>query len=194
MKKKFRILFTLCVALVVLALPGSPILAASSADGTVTATPAILDLSYTSGSTWTLNGITGSGKILNDTAYYANPLGDTTAPSATIVDGECLFDLDNASNVITSLYCDVSHFTGGDAMQNSDTGSNGVGEFGAYSWYSGMTYTGKVIAKTTGSSVLKSALAADTDIKAGIEIETQSDSFASVEQMTSTYTFYLVMD
>lgn len=174
------VMVMICLAI----LPGTPALALQ---GSGSATPAIVDVSFTTGSTWTVNGITGSGKIFHDTTYYSNPQGDTASPSATVLDNECLIEVDNLSNVGTDVYADMSHCTGGDASQNSDTGSNGVGEFGAYAYYSGMTFTNKVVAKTTGSDVLKSGLAATTDIFIGFERTEQSDAFASQTPMTFTY-------
>ncbi len=194
MKKSFKLILTTLLVLVLSLMATLPVFAADSAEGTATGTPAILDLSYTAGDTWTMNGITGNSRILHDTIYYTNPQGDTTVPSATVQANECYIDLDNQSNVSTDVYCDISDFTDGDAQTNSDDGSNGAGVFGAYTYYEGMTYTNKVVAKTTGSAVLYDSLAADTDLKVGIALENQSDAFGVATPMTMTYTFYLVME
>jgi len=104
-----------------------------------------------------------------------------------VVDGECRFTITNTSSVATDLTVNFPHFTGGDAMQNSDDGIAGVGEFGAFSYLSGVNYsTGKVIAKNTGSLDLKDGLAATTDVKWGLTCITQTDVWTSGTPMTST--------
>lgn len=167
---------------------GGAVFAAPSDDVTITATPTficiVLDVD-----TWTLNGITGDSKIEIDTVYYSNPMGDTSSPGETVNSSVCRFEVDNTSNVAVDLTVNIGDFSGGDAMQNSDSdGSNGAGEFGAFSWCDGMTYAEKVVAKTTGSAVMKENLAVDTDLKWGAEIETQTDAWTSADAMTSTMT------
>ena len=172
-----------------------PVLAATSANVTVTATPAFISITNAP-NTWELDGLTGDSRVAVDTLYYSNPLGDTTAPAgANVVDAECRFTVTNTSTVAIDLHVNCGHFAGGDAMQNSDTGANGVGEYGAYSWASGAAYPGgKVVMKTAASLVMKDALAALTDIKWGAEIETQSDAWASGDQMTATMVISAVVD
>jgi len=181
---KRRLIVSAALVLVLLAVP-MVALAGTSEDVSVDATPSYLCI-VNAPSTWTLNGITGNSKIAPDTIYYSNPLGDTTPPSATVVDGDCRFTITNTSSVAIDLTVNCSDFIGGDAMLNSGTGSNGVGEYGAYCWHSGMTYSSKVVVLTTGSGVMKDALAATTDIKWGAEIETQSDAWGSGDQMSAT--------
>lgn len=168
------------------------VLAADSDTIEVTANPVFISISV-SPDTWTINdlldpavGKVGDGKVRYNTQYYANPLGDTTAPSATVLDAECNFTLTNTSNVHTDITLNFPNFAGGDAMTNSNTGSNGATSFGAYSWYSGLTYTNKVVSKATGSDVLISNLGETTNKKFGIEIKTQSGKFTSATAMTST--------
>ena len=166
-------------------------LAADTATITVTANPVFVSISV-SPSTWTINGVgplvgkIGDGKIRKNIVYYANPLGDTTSPSATVVDGECNFTLTNTSNVITDITLNFPNFTGGDAMTNSNTGSNGATSFGAYGWYSGMIYSNKVIAKASGSDILMGSLGATTNKKFGMEVKTMSNTFTSATAMTSS--------
>lgn len=194
MKNRRRLFLAIGLAVILIAIFAVPVAADTSQDVTVTATPAYIAIANAPG-TWTLDGITGDSKCAPDTIYYANPGGDTTAPSATVVDGECRFQITNTSNVAIDLTVNCSDFTGGsDPMTNSDDGSNGVGIYGGHSWYSGMTYSGKVIMKTTGSSVLKDALAAITDIKWGAEIETQSDDWAGSSSSTATMTITATED
>ena len=192
MKKRIAICLILALALV--GLFATPTFGATSQDVTVTATPEYIAISN-SPSTWTLNGITGSGVIAVDTVYYANPLGDTTTPSATVVDGECRFTITNSSTVAIDLTVNCGNFTGGDAnMTNSDTGANGATSYGGYSWYSGMTYSGKVIMKSTGSDVMRDGLAALTDVKWGAEIETQTNAWGGGSSSTATMTISATAD
>lgn len=161
--------------------------AATSQNVTITGTPTFIAITNSPGD-WTINGITGDSRMDIDTLYYSNPGGDTVAPSATVVDGECRFTVTNASsNVALDLTVNIPDFTGGDATANSNTGSNGAATFGAYSWYSGMTYSGKVVAKSTGSSALYSDWSGST-LKWGMEIETQSGAWTTGTAMSSTAT------
>ena len=183
--KKILLSFLLAVVLVLLPVTGA---LAATDTVTVTATPSFVGISN-SPSDWTLNSITGDSIIDSNITYYANPGGDTTAPSATVVDGECYFTLSNTSSEATNVSIDINDFTGGsDPMVNSNSGTNGAGTFGAYAWYSGMTYSSKVIAKTTNSDVLRSSLPANTDLKWGMEITTQSDAWTGGTSSTATIT------
>lgn len=161
---------------------------AQATDVTVTATPSYISFS-SAPTTWTLNDITGSGLIDEDTVYYANPLGDTTAPSATVVDGECQFTWTNDSSVNIDITVNCGSFTGGDAdMTNSGTGSNSATAYGAYSWYSGMTYSSKVIVKSSGSDTLYTTTSPGEDKKWGAEIETRTDTWTGSSSSTATMT------
>lgn len=178
------------LAVMLALIPAGTALAATSQNVTVNATPSYISITNAP-DYWVLNGITGNSRISINTVYYSNPLGDTTTPSATVVDGECQFTITNASTVAIDLTVTCSDFSGGDAdMTNSDDGSNGATSYGAYCWNSGMTYASKVIMKTTGSSVMKDALAALTNIKWGAEIETQTDAWGggSLSQATMIIT------
>lgn len=157
-------------------------------DITITATPSYISFS-SAPTTWTLNGITGSGKIAVDTLYYSNPLGDTTVPSATVIDGECQFTWTNDSSVNIAITVNCGSFTGGSAdMTNSGTGANGATSYGAYSWYSGMTYTNKVIVKSSGSDTLYTTSSPGEDKKWGAEIETRTDVWTGGTSSTATMT------
>ena len=183
-----RIVWVILVAAVLVLGNAVPALADTSENVTVTATPKYIAITNDP-DTWTLNGITGTSVIEVDTVYYSNPLGDTTVPSATVATGECRFTMTNASTVATDMYVNIGDFSGGDAnMTNSDDGSNGASSYGAYSWHNGMTYASKVVAKTTGSLVLKDGLVAETDMKWGVEIETQTGAWAGGGASTATMT------
>ena len=126
-----KFIASLVLALMLITALTVPAIAATTQDVTITATPTFISISNAP-STWTINGITGDSKMDLDTVYYANPLGDTTVPSTTVVDGECRFTLTNTSNVATDITVNCGHFTGGDAMQNSDDGSNGANAYGGH--------------------------------------------------------------
>ena len=188
MKKLRRVLIPVALVILLVSVFAMPVSAATSQDVTVTATPSYIAIANAP-STWTVNEETGDSKIAIGTEYWSNPLGDTTSPSDPVVDGECRFTITNTSTVITDLTVNFIHFTGGDAMQNSGTGSGGVGTFGAYSYCTGMTYsTGKVVADNAGSSAMKEDLAATTDIKWGVSCDTQTDAWTTGDAMTSTIT------
>lgn len=188
MKKLRRVLIPMALVILLVAVFATPAFAATSQDVTVTATPSYIAIANAPG-TWTVNEETGNSLLAIGTEYWSNPLGDTTTPSDPVVDGECRFTITNTSTVITDLTVNFIHFTDGDAMQNSGTGSGGAGTFGAYSYCTGMTYsTGKVIADNAGSSAMKEDLAATTDIKWGVSCDTQTDAWTSGDAMTSTIT------
>lgn len=179
-----KIVITLLAVAVLLTL----ILASTvgATDITVTASPSFISFS-SAPTTWTLNGITGGGKIDENTTYYANPLGDTTAPSSTVVDGECQFTWTNDSTVNIDITVDCNSFTGGDAtMTNSDTGSNGATTYGSYSWYSGMTYSSKVVVKSSSSDTLYTTVTPGEDKKWGAEITTRTNTWTGSGDSTAT--------
>lgn len=178
------------LALALLLVPVGNALADSSADITVTATPLYLSL-VLDVNTWTINGITGDGIIDNDTTYYSNPLGDTTAPSATVVDGECRFQFTNSSSVAIDITINFPDFTGGDAMENIDTGyaNNDTNSFGVSGYESGDTWPDDaVIFKSAASDVFISNLAKDGTKKWGMALKTKSGAFSSRDEMSSTVT------
>lgn len=144
--------------------------------------------------TWLVNGITGKGTLSTNTTYYSNPLGDTTAPSATVDKTECRFTVTNASsNVPLDLYITFSNFSGGDTMDNSNDGTNGATTFGAYAWYEGMTYSNKVIAKTIGSSIFYNEWTGTT-LNWSVELKTRTDAWTTATNSTATITITAVED
>jgi len=166
-----------------------PVFAADFANITITANPLFLSITNTP-NTWTMNGLVNGKAVRIDTVYYSNPLGDTTAP-ATVNDSSCRFTVTCSTNATTcDLTVNVGNFSGGGlVMTNSNDGSNGATTFGAYSWYSGMTYSNKVIAKDTGSTAMyTTGLAADATLKWGMEIETRTDAVTAGGVSTSIAT------
>ena len=153
-RERLPMLLGVLIMVSMLVLPITHNTPAEATDITVTAAPSYIEFSSTPVD-WGLNNLTGSGLIDENTTYYANPLGDTTTPSATVVDGECYFDWSNNSSVNISITVNCGSFAGGDAdMSNSNSGSNGATTYGAYAWYSGMTYASAVIVQSSGSDPL----------------------------------------
>ena len=193
---KKRILVGVLVAMLLSLFIPFHVLGATYQDVTVTATPSYLEVTN-SPSTWTINDLgtgseNGKGKIQPDTVYYANPVNDaddTTPPSATVVDAECNFTGDDTNSTVnTDWVITWGDFSGGDAnMTNSETGSNGATSYGAYSWYSGMTYSSKVIVKTTGSDNTVTNHSPGS-LKWGVEIETQTTAWSGGSSSTATLT------
>lgn len=181
-----RLILSTILALVLALSISLPVLAATSANVTVTATPEYIAITNAP-TTWTINGISGSGVIQTSTTYYSNPLGDTTSPTVTgVVDGECRFTITNTSSVAIDLTVLFPHHTGGDASTNGDTGAAGTTTFGAKSYFTGQLEAGWVIAKNSGSTVGKNALAATTNIKWGLIYASQTNAWTSGSAMSST--------
>jgi len=186
-----RLIVSCILAVALLLVPVAGALAATSQDVTVTATPAFISIANTPG-TWDINDVDGGGgkTIAPDTIYYSNPVGDTTAPSATVVDGECRFTITNTSSVNIDIVINFPDHTGGDASANSDLGTNDTAKFGAYSYtsYAGFnTYaTDKEIAKVTGSTALLTTSSAGDNFLWGLAYESQADAWASGDAMSST--------
>lgn len=191
--RMWKLLLILSLVLMAGMVMVSPVLAATSQNVNVGATPNYIAISNTP-TTWLLNGITGAGRVYPNTVYYANPAGDTTAPAATVADGSCRFTLTNTSGPAIDLYVTSGNFTGGDAnMTNSNLGSNGATSYGGYSWYSGMTYTNKVIMKDIGSSILDNEFSG-ASLKWGAEIKTRTNAFTGATTSNTTMTISAVVD
>jgi hypothetical protein len=192
MKKYFRILGVFLALVMVLAF-SVPAMAQTTATVTVTGTPAFVGISIAQ-STWTINGIDGSGFIAPNTTYYSNATGasgDVTAPENPVVDGDCYFTMANTSTVATNIVANMADFSGGDAMTNINTGyaNNGANTYGASTYISGAAWpAGVVILKSSASANMKAALAASTALKFGVAIKTQSGAWGSGSAMTSTIT------
>ena len=193
MRKLSRILVPILVAVSMVAIGAIPALADTTADITVTATPSFISISIAQ-NTWTVNGIDGTGKLAPATTYYSNGTGangDITAPNNPVVDGDCYFVIANVSSVETDMTANMVHFTGGDAMQNSDSGygTAGAGEFGASTYTTGAAWpAGAVILKNAASAALKADVAASAIVTFGVALKTQSDVWTSGDAMTSTIT------
>ncbi len=174
----------------------SPMVAGTSQNVTVTATPSYIAIANTPG-TWTINGVKGDAMILTDTIYYAigaAKASDVTAPGETVVAADCRFGLTDTSSVNITLKVTMEDFAGGSAnMANSEDGSNGATNYGAYSYYEGMTYADKKVVKEvanigTTTAMYTSTAAGGADIAWAIQVETQTDAWAGSTPSTSTLT------
>jgi hypothetical protein len=191
-----KILIGLAIAVILMVGGVSPTMGATSQSVTVTATPAYVAIANTPG-TWTLNGVKGDSFIDVNTTYYAigdTGTSDTTGPGATVTDADCRFSLTDTSNVDITLKVTMEDFTGGSAnMVNSETGSNGATSYGAYSYYSGMTYTNKKVVKKvanigTTDVMYTSTTPGGADIKWAVEVKTQTDAWSGGTSSTATLT------
>ncbi len=182
-----RTVVSLMLALVLILIPATEVLAATSQNVEVTATPEYIAISNTPG-TWTVNGIGGSGVIATSTTYYSNPQGDTSVPSDPVATNECRFAITNTSTVAIDLVANFPNHSGGDASTNSDNGSAGATSFGAYGYTDNMTTyaSDRVVMQVSGGAVLKDALVASANISWGIEYSSQTDTWTSGTNMTST--------
>jgi hypothetical protein len=170
-----------------------PAMAATTAIVTITATPSFIGISIAQ-NTWTINGIDGNSLVVENTTYYSKATGatgDVTAPNNPVVDGDCYFTMANTSTIVTDITANMADFTGGDASTNINTGyaNSGANTYGASTYISGAAWpAGVVILKSSGSSAMKTSLAAATALKFGIAIKMQSGAWGSPTAMTSTVT------
>jgi hypothetical protein len=170
----------------------SPVSAATTAVVTVTGTPAYISITIAP-TTYTINSDTGGNSGMNpSTTYYSNPLGSTTSPSATVVDGECDFTITNTSTTIaTDLTGNMSDGSGGsNPMANVNGAAAGAASYSAYAYFSGETFASKVLLKSSGSTLKNfsatGGLAAATNLKVGFQFSTQTGAWTG--GVGSTYT------
>ena len=126
-----------------------------------------------------------------NTTYYSNPLGGTTSPSATVVDGECDFTITNTASIATDLTGNMSDGSGGsNPMTNVNGAAAGAASYSAYAYYSGETYSAKVLLKSSASTLgnFKSNLGATTNIKVGFQFSTQTGAWTGGTGSTYTLT------
>lgn len=189
-----KLFISLVLALMLLASFAVPALAATSDTVDVTATPEFIAITNAPG-TWTINGLTGTSVILVDTMYWSNPLGDTTTPTVgAATDSECRFQITNTSSVAIDLTVNFPNHTGGDASANSNGGANGTTTFGAKTYFSGQASGAWIVLQASGSAVGYDALAATTNIKWGIQYESQTNAWTSGTSMLSTVTITATAD
>lgn len=190
-KRMVRILAALSLVLLLTLGLASPTLAATTAVVTVTGTPAYIAITIAP-TTYTLNSDnSGSSVIAINTTYYSNPLGGTTSPSATVVDGECDFTITNTASIATDLTGNMADGSGGsNPMTNVNGATPGAASYSAYAYYSGETFASKVLLKSSGSTLgnFKSNLGATTNLKVGFQFATQTGAWTGGTGSTYTLT------
>lgn len=187
MKRKWLLVIATAMMIVGALVPMSA-LAATTAVVTVTGTPSYIAITIAP-TTFTINSLTGNSGMLINTTYYTNPLGDTTSPSATVVDGECEFTVTNTANIVTDLTGNMSDGSGGsNPMTNVNGATPGAASYSAYAYWSGETFSAKVLLKSSGSATgnFKSSLGATTNIKVGFQFATETGAWSG--GVGSTYT------
>ena len=190
-RKGFLILAALSLVVLLTLGFASPTLAATTAVVTVTGTPAYISITIAP-TTYTINSDTGgnSGMLIN-TTYYSNPLGGTTSPSTIVVDGECDFTISNTSSVAADYTGNMSDGSGGsNAMTNVNGATPGASSYAAYAYYSGETFTSKVLLKSSGSTLgnFKSNVTAAASLKVGFQFATQTAAWSGGTGSTYTLT------
>lgn len=186
--RKTLLAILLAVALVVV--PAAGVFAATTDTVTVNATPVFISIAVTQAS-WTIND-GGDDLIRKDTEYYATVANTTTPPSATVVNADCFFDLNNSSTVATDITLTCTDFSGGDNWTNAESKTNGANAFAMLSYFVGDSWTNfatsGVVVKKSGSSVGKSDLAATTGIKFGIGFDSPTGDPTSGAAQSGTLT------
>ena len=171
----------------------APALAATTAVVTVTGTPAYISITIAP-TTYTINSDTGGNSGMNiNTTYYSNPLGGTTSPSATVVDGECDFTISNTSSVAADYTGNMSDGSGGsNAMTNVNGATPGAASYAAYAYYSGETFASKVLLKSSGSALKNfcatGGVTAAASLKVGFQFATQTGAWSGGTGSTYTLT------
>ena len=162
-------------------------LAASTASITVTNTPQFLSMTNNV-STYNFNA-TGAAHagVLPSTTYYSNPGGQTTAPSSTVVDGECAFQITDASSVAIDIVFTASNMaTGSDNSTNGNTGTAGATSYGAYTYVSGVLLSSKVVCQSSASATGISNLGASATKYWGLQINEQTGAWTGATPATFT--------
>jgi hypothetical protein len=127
--------------------------------------------------------------VLPSTTYYSNPGGQTTAPSATVVDGECAFDVTDASSVAVDIVANASDMSGGtDNSTNGNTGTAGATSYGSYTYVSGVLLSSKVLCKSSASATAISNLGASANKYWGLMLLEQTNAWTGVTAATFTIT------
>ena len=186
-KKWLLILFSFMLVIGLVVGMSMPTLAASTASITVTNTPQFLSMTNNV-STYNFNA-TGAAHagVLPSTTYYSNPGGQTTAPSSTVVDGECAFQITDASSVAIDIVFTASNFSGGsDNSTNGNTGTAGATSYGAYTYVSGIALASKVECSSSASATGISNLGASATKYWGLQINEQTGAWTGATPATYT--------
>jgi uncharacterized ubiquitin-like protein YukD len=194
-KNKYRLLIPVLstiiaiISVLVISIPVGAT-ATTSQNITVTNTPQFISISNNT-STYNFNA-TGAAHlgVLPNTTYYSNPGGQTTAPtSGGVVDGECAFDITDASSVAVDLTVNAADMsTGSDNSTNGNTTTPGASSYACWTYWSGVAFTSKVLCKSSGSGVAYSSLGATSNKYWGIEIIEQTNAWTGATPATFVVT------
>ena len=177
MKRKWIVLILACALIMGVIGMAIPVSAATTAVITVTNTTQYIAVSV-SPSTYNLSGISSRG-VLPNTTYYSNPGGQTTAPSSTVVDGECAFTMTNSSAIACDFVFAASNFTSGSDMStNGNTGTAGATSYGCYTYVSGVLLASKVECSSSASGTGISNMAGSgATLKWGFQMNEQTNAW-----------------
>ena len=186
MKKLLRVLIPTLLAIIAVLGIGIPVGAATTAPVTITQVFAFIGISN-SASSYTLNSDAGGTGLVNaSTTYYSNPLGSTTAPSATVLDTQCEWTMTNSSNINIDLTANMATFAGAGENSTNGAGTAGATSYAAWTYVSGLDLANIVIMKSSSSDKMITAMPpATTTKKWGIKFETQTNPPASGGTSTS---------
>ena len=186
-RKWVLVLFTFTLVIGLVVGMTMPTLAASTATVTVTNTTQFLSITNNV-STYNFNatGVAHAG-VLPSTTYYSNPTtSQVTAPSSTVVDGECAFQITDASSVAVDITFTASNMSSGDASTNGNTGTAGATSYGAYTYVSGIALASKVECSSSGSAVGISNLGASSTKYWGLQLNEQTNAWTTATPATFT--------
>ena len=166
----------------------APVSAATTAVVTVTNTTQFISITNNV-STYNFNA-TGAAHagVLPSTTYYSNPNSQIVAPSATVVDGECAFQITDASSVAIDIVFTASNMSSGDASTNGNTGTAGATSYGAYTYVSGIALASKVECSSSGSATGITNLGASSTKYWGLQLNEQTNAWTTVTPATFTLT------
>ena len=188
-----RVILSLMLVVSFMMFASSNALAATTATVTVTQQVAYIAISN-SAATYTLNSDASSAHInyvQPNTTYYSNPggvAGSGTAPSTTVVDGECEWTLTNSSTVAVDLTANMANFAGGSDNSTNGNGTAGATAYAAWTYWSGVALASKVVCNSSGSSTAYSNLAASGTKKWGLMFGTQTNAWTGSSSATSALT------
>jgi hypothetical protein len=148
--KLFRILYTLSIVIVLSLSSALPILAATTADITITATPTFLSIS------------------VDPTSYGFGTIAASSTPNSTTDH----FTVTNSSNVITNHTIAVTSatWTGGVGWTHSDTATPGSDTVGMKANKGGTWGAGDVIVKSAAPNNIATSQAATTNYSFGLQL------------------------
>lgn len=166
LKQKWLRLVVAVFAVMLVALPIAPVLAATTADVTVTATPQYLAITASPGS---------------------YDFGAVTTSSNTTTSNTTQIGIFNTSSVTTNMTISVTGatWTGGTPWTHSDTASPGADTVGLWSNAGGTFGTGDVIVKNASPNKIKTNQAANTNFGYGLDLLAPT-SFSDGTQKTNT--------